>query len=120
VIRHDVRTDPFPEQSFDLIHARAVLMHIPDDPYLLPRMASWLAPGGWLVLEEPDFGMWLADLDPLWASHPHGAHAAFPDMCLSRGRSLLRQIHGIGLVDVAGDGEMTSSSRALPLPSSID
>jgi hypothetical protein len=26
---------------------------------LLRRIVTWLAPGGWLVLEEPDFGMWI-------------------------------------------------------------
>lgn len=57
VVRHDLRTDTFPEGSFDLIHTRAVLMHPPDDSDRLPRMASWLAPGGWLLLEELDFGM---------------------------------------------------------------
>lgn len=57
VLRHDVRVDMFPERSFDLIHARVVLMHIPDDPDILYRLVSWLCPGGWLLLEEPDFGM---------------------------------------------------------------
>jgi SAM-dependent methyltransferase len=36
VLRHDVRTDEFPAGSFDLIHVRAVLMHI----------ADWAFPGG--------------------------------------------------------------------------
>jgi len=67
VIRHDVRTDTFPEGSFDLVHARAVFMHLPDDLDMLERIASWLAPNGWLLLEEPDFAMWLADADPVWA-----------------------------------------------------
>jgi SAM-dependent methyltransferase len=74
VLRHDVRTDTFPEQSFDLVHTRAVLMHIPDDSDLLPRMVSWLRPGGWLLLEEPDFGMWVGDADPLWRTHPDSWH----------------------------------------------
>jgi trans-aconitate methyltransferase len=115
VMRHDVRTDTFPEQSFDLIHARAVLMHIPDDPELLPRMASWLAPGGWLLLEEPDFGMWLADLDPLWAAHPHAAHTAFPDMSLARGRSLLKQVADVDMVDVGADGQVDIVQAGTPL-----
>src|SRR6478672_6982373 len=38
VLCHDLRTDTFPERSFDLIHARAVLMHIPDDPKIVGRM----------------------------------------------------------------------------------
>jgi len=70
VLRHDLRTDTFPERSFDLIHARAVLIHIPDDSEIVRRMVSWLRPGGWVLLEEPDFGMWLGDADPVWATHP--------------------------------------------------
>ena len=41
VLRHDIRTDGFPERSFDLVHARAVLMHVPTDVELLRRMVSW-------------------------------------------------------------------------------
>jgi trans-aconitate methyltransferase len=61
VLRHAIRSEPFPERSFNVVHTKAVLMQIPDDPDLLRRMASWLGPGGWLLLEEPDFGMWIAD-----------------------------------------------------------
>jgi trans-aconitate methyltransferase len=105
VVVHDVRTDGFPERSFDFVHARAVLMHVPDDPEILRRMVSWLRPGGWLLLEEPDFGMWLADADPVWASHPEAWHRTFPAGSLSRGRSLLRQIHHLDLVDVGAGAE---------------
>ena len=106
VLRHDVRTDDFPEGSFDLVHVRAVLMHIPDRMATLQRMASWLAPDGWLMAEEPDFGMWLADLDPAWAAHPAAWHEAFPNGSLSQGRALLRQIHRLGLADISADAEL--------------
>jgi len=106
VLRHDIHTDTFPPRSFDLIHARAVLMHISPSVDLLRRIASWLAPGGWLVLEEPDFGMWIADADPVWATAPKTTHAAFPNMALSQGRSLLRQIHQLGLTDIGADAEI--------------
>jgi trans-aconitate methyltransferase len=115
VLRHDLRTDTFPERSFDLVHTRAVLMHIPDDPALLQKMASWLVPGGWLLLEEPDFGMWLADLDPVWAEHPEAWHRTFPSGSLSRGRSLLREVHQLGLVDVAADAEVDIIEPGTPL-----
>jgi SAM-dependent methyltransferase len=72
VLRHDVTADGFPPGSFDLVHARAVLMHIPARMATLQRMVSWLAPGGWLLVEDGDFGMWQADLDPLWSAHPGG------------------------------------------------
>ena len=37
VLRHDIRTDTFPPGSFDLIHTRAVLMHISPSVDLLRR-----------------------------------------------------------------------------------
>ena len=69
-------------------------------------MVSWLRPGGWLLLEEPDFGMWLVDADPVWATHPDAWHQTFPNGSLSRGRSLLGQIHQLGLIDVGADAEV--------------
>ena len=119
-LRHDLRTDTFPDRSFDLIHTRAVLMHIPDDLEILRRMASWLRPGGWLLLEEPDFGMWLADADPLWATHPDAWHQTFPNGSLSRGRTLLRQIHQLGLVDVGADAELDIIEAGTPLAEFYD
>jgi SAM-dependent methyltransferase len=106
VLRHDIRTGTFPARSFDLIHTRAVLMHISPGVDLLRRIVTWLAPGGWLVLEEPDFGMWIGDADPVWATAPQTTQAAFPSMALSQGRSLLRQIRQLGLAAVGADAEM--------------
>ncbi|WP_190344223.1 class I SAM-dependent methyltransferase [Streptomyces venezuelae] len=51
-LRHDIVEDPFPEGSFDLIHARCVLMHLPQRERVVERMRGWLAPGGTLLLEE--------------------------------------------------------------------
>jgi SAM-dependent methyltransferase len=53
VLRHDAATDDFDPASFDLIHCRAVLSHIATRETVLAKAASWLAPGGWLVVEEP-------------------------------------------------------------------
>jgi SAM-dependent methyltransferase len=106
VLRHDIRADTFPPASFDLIHTRAVLMHISPGVDLLRRIVSWLAPGGWLVLEEPDFGMWIGDADPVWATSPQTTHVAFPSMAMSQGRSLLRHIHQLGLGHIGADAEI--------------
>ena len=51
----DIRTVPLSAASFDLIHARYVLIHMPDYEVALSTMLAALKPGGWLVLEEPDF-----------------------------------------------------------------
>jgi SAM-dependent methyltransferase len=115
VLHHDLRSETFPEESFDLVHTRAVLMHIRTDTELLCRIVSWLNPGGWLLLEEPDFGMWLADADPVGAMHPEAGKKAFPNMSLSRGRSLLHEIHQLGLVDVGADAEADIVVPGTPL-----
>jgi ubiquinone/menaquinone biosynthesis C-methylase UbiE len=52
--RHDIVADPLPAQTFDLIHARLVLFHLPAREQALQRMMTALKPGGWLVLDEFD------------------------------------------------------------------
>jgi ubiquinone/menaquinone biosynthesis C-methylase UbiE len=52
--RHNIVTDPLPEASFDLIHARLVLIHIPEREKVLARLVAALKPGGWVVEEEFD------------------------------------------------------------------
>jgi trans-aconitate methyltransferase len=106
LLRHDIRTDTFPQRSFDVIHTRAVLMHISPGLDLLQRMVGWLTPGGWLVLEEPDFGMWAGDVDLIWSAHPRAVQKSFPNLSLSQGRTLLKQIHQLGLADVGSDAEI--------------
>jgi hypothetical protein len=81
-------------------------MHISPSLELLRRIVGWLAPGGWLVLEEPDFGMWIGDADPVWAIAPPTAQVAFPSLALSQGRALLRQVNQLGLTSVGADAEV--------------
>lgn len=52
--QHNLATDPLPEQTFDLIHARLVLVHLPERDKALGSMVRALKPGGWLVVEEFD------------------------------------------------------------------
>jgi SAM-dependent methyltransferase len=54
VRRLDVVVDELPEAAFDLIHTRAVLMHIPQRDEVIPRLVGALRPGGVLLLEEMD------------------------------------------------------------------
>jgi SAM-dependent methyltransferase len=51
----DIRTAAIDPESFDLVHARFLLIHVPDWADALAAMTRCLKPGGWLVLEEPDF-----------------------------------------------------------------
>jgi len=73
VLVHDVTTDPLPADSFDLVHARLVLLHLPQRHMVLRRLFAALKPGGILLLDEFDCGY--APVLTL----PHGADpAAFP------------------------------------------
>jgi SAM-dependent methyltransferase len=44
------------ESYFDVAHARAVIEHIPEHEAALERMIAAVKPGGWLVIEDVDFG----------------------------------------------------------------
>ncbi|MCC8243057.1 class I SAM-dependent methyltransferase [Saccharothrix luteola] len=52
--RHDVVRDELPDGKFDLIHARLVLLHLPERHLVLDRLIGCLAPGGYLVVEDFD------------------------------------------------------------------
>ena len=50
----DLRTDELPQDSFDLIHARALLIHIPQREQILDNLVAALRPGGVLLVEDLD------------------------------------------------------------------
>ncbi|MEU6708124.1 class I SAM-dependent methyltransferase [Streptomyces wuyuanensis] len=51
VLRHDVVKESFPEQSFDLVHTRAVLEHLPERDEVVSRIVEWLRPGGRMCVD---------------------------------------------------------------------
>jgi ubiquinone/menaquinone biosynthesis C-methylase UbiE len=53
VRRHDVVREEFPKASFDLVHARSLLVNLPERDDVLAKIAGWLTPGGWAMIEEP-------------------------------------------------------------------
>jgi SAM-dependent methyltransferase len=55
ILEGDICSVPLRDASFDLVHARYVLLHVSDVDRALSAMLASLKPGGWLVLEEPDF-----------------------------------------------------------------
>jgi ubiquinone/menaquinone biosynthesis C-methylase UbiE len=55
VLEADIRSLPLENHSFDLIHVRYVLIHLSDFQVALSKMLNLLKPGGWIVIEEPDF-----------------------------------------------------------------
>ncbi|MEV0155457.1 class I SAM-dependent methyltransferase [Micromonospora sp. NPDC050686] len=117
VVQQDVEREEFPPGSFDLIHARALFMHLADRDALLSRAVRWLKPGGWLAVSEADMfpvdstpypairQMWTAaerlfrsqGSDPRWARR----------LPLLLGRAGLVDIGMSVKVDVLGGGGVT-------------
>lgn len=54
VVRHDVVRDDLEPDSFDLVHARQVLMHLPEREAVLVKLAAAVRPGGFLLVEDTD------------------------------------------------------------------
>src|SRR5262245_29916397 len=52
---HDIITDPFTAAEFDIVHTSLVLSHLPELERVLKKMANAVKPGGWILVEEPDF-----------------------------------------------------------------
>lgn len=52
VYRHDITEGVPVDEPFDLIHARLVLLHLPQREKVFQSLVDALAPGGWLVLGD--------------------------------------------------------------------
>jgi SAM-dependent methyltransferase len=52
----DVRTATF-RGKFDVVYARMVLHHLPERDLLVRRLATYLVPGGHLLVEDPHFDL---------------------------------------------------------------
>lgn len=53
VVEADITADDYEPGAFDLVHARFVLCHLPTRDALVARAATWLRPGGRLVVTDP-------------------------------------------------------------------
>ena len=112
VRRRDVAHDEPPEDGFDLVHARLVLVHVPDRDEAIRRMAASLRPGGHLLIEDFDVA-----LQPLACPAADGPdqelanriRAGFVALLAQRGvdleygRKLPGLLRALGLADVAAD-----------------
>jgi SAM-dependent methyltransferase len=121
VQRHDVGLEQPPPGPFDLIHARLVLVHVPQRSAALRSMIEVLRPGGWLLIEDAD-----PALQPLICPDEYGpaqrlanklrgdfrALLAERGADLSYGRTLPRVLRDGGLVDVAADAYFPVTSPA--------
>ena len=121
VRHHDVVADPPPSGPFDVIHARLLLVHLPDRVEVTRSLVDLVRPGGWLVVEDAD-----PALQPLACIDEHGpdqrlanrVRGAFRSLLsgrgvdLSFGRTLPRMLRALGLVDVMADAHFPVTSPA--------
>ena len=112
VCRHDITRDPLPDRTFDLIHTRMVLMHLPLRDQVLSRLRNALKPGGWLVCEEfdrvsapPD-----PDLSPgeivLKTHQAMGRVHRDQGVAPEYGRLLFGRLRGMGLVGLGAEARL--------------
>lgn len=57
---HHIVDDELERGHYDLVHCRAVLGHLLDYGQALARMVAAVRPGGWICIEEGDYGAWSA------------------------------------------------------------
>ncbi|WP_246113394.1 class I SAM-dependent methyltransferase [Streptomyces montanus] len=81
VLRHDVVRDPLPEEAFDLVHARLVLLHLPEREAVLAKLVRALRPGGLLQLDEFDI-----DYGPVLLAPSRGAAELYERFLAAKAR----------------------------------
>jgi SAM-dependent methyltransferase len=107
VSRCDVVHDRLPDGGFDLVHVRALLMHLHEREEVLDRLVEALRPGGWLVVEEPDvYPVEALDHGPFAALWSALAEAAAPHgFRVDVGRRLPGLLLARGLVEVRSEAD---------------
>jgi SAM-dependent methyltransferase len=103
IVEGDARRTALPPSSFDLVHARLILVTIPDPLEVVSEMVRLARPGGWVIGEE-------ADCITLLCHPPHPAWDRLTEVFLAvwrhdgadpyLGRRLPDLLRGAGLVDV--------------------
>ena len=118
---HDVGAQEPPGDGFDLVHARLVLVHVPDRDRALASMVKALRPGGRILVEDAD-----PALQPLVSPDEHGPaeqlanrlRTGFRQLLadrgadLSYGRRLPRLLREAGLRRVEADAYFPVASPA--------
>ena len=119
---HNIVSDPLEIESFDLIHTRAVLDHLPEREAVLRKLVEALRPGGWLVVLGGDFSTVCATelpadeaefFDSGFASVVDAARAVGFDPFY--GRRLGTFLRATGLNDVSMEGTIFEWDARHPL-----
>ena len=65
IVAADARDSGLPSGSFDLVHARTVLVTVPEPAVVVAGMVRLARPGGWIASLEPD-----AEYSVCYPAHP--------------------------------------------------
>lgn len=118
---HDVVSDESPQEAFDLVHARLVLVHLRDRERVLASLARSLRPGGWILIEDFDHAF-LDATKPVTDQEAsvRRIERAFRELLTQRGadmqypRRLPDLLRALGMHDVGGEGRMVFAAGASP------
>jgi SAM-dependent methyltransferase len=103
VVAADARDTGLPPGSFDLVHARTVLVTVPEPAVVLAEMVRLARPGGWIASLEPDAEYSLCHpAPPAWTRMGEIFHEAFGrnGADLRIGRRLTELYGAAGLEDI--------------------
>jgi SAM-dependent methyltransferase len=110
--QHDIATDRLPAEHFDLVHARAVLQHVPAREQALANMIAATKPGGWVVIEDVDWLVFDAQALPepfaTLSRSVRQNHTQASGYDGEWGRRMLGALRGAGLVDVDSRGKVVT------------
>ena len=121
VLVHNAALDPPPDDSFDLVHARLVLVHIRERSLALSNLVATLRPGGWLFIEDADPGLQPLSCPDVLGPNEELANrlrTGFRTLMAGRGadmaygRTLPRLLRAAGLTDVVADAAFPVSHPA--------
>jgi SAM-dependent methyltransferase len=106
VRRHDLMSDQLPQDEFDLVHARLLLMFLSPRLGALERLVAAARPGGWVAVLAPDFStVAVSQTSSVWQR----VWSRFLDAAMAGGwdpgygARLRGDVSAAGLVDVHAD-----------------
>jgi 2-polyprenyl-3-methyl-5-hydroxy-6-metoxy-1,4-benzoquinol methylase len=103
VLRHDITEADPPAADFDVVHARAVLMHLTTRVQVLDRLARSVKPGGWLLIEDSDSFSLSAAGPPSPFTALMAAVTTKTTIDWQWARSVPSRFSALGLVNVQGE-----------------
>lgn len=103
IVQADASQTGLPGSSFDLVHARTLLINLPDPAVVVSEMARLAKPGGYVLAQEPDLAARICyPPHPAWArmTELFNTVAQRDGADLGVGRRLPTLMREAGLVDI--------------------